>query len=132
MTDLTRYPIGNDSAGRITLWCNDCPTPTPRIELLPIWNQDDAAEQVTELCLANLVAIAEEHERQHHPYDPYEGLTIADVDPDALADGEEADRWADAEHDAQAEHEDAALEAHYEALGEDPDEYLNDDEDYEP
>jgi hypothetical protein len=66
VTDLTRYPISNDGAGRITLWYTDCPTPTPRIDLLPIWNEDDASEQVTELCLANLVAIAEEHEQLHH------------------------------------------------------------------
>jgi hypothetical protein len=76
MTDLTRYPIGNDGAGRIALWCNDCEViggiddAANHIDNAPIWTEDDAAEQVTELCLANLVAIAEEHEREHHADEP--------------------------------------------------------------
>jgi hypothetical protein len=72
MTDLTRYPIGNDGAGRIALWCNDCEVvggiddAGNHIDDAPIWTEDDASEQVTELCLANLVAIAEEHEQKYH------------------------------------------------------------------
>jgi hypothetical protein len=62
--DLTRYPIGRDLDGRLTLWCTDCNADP--IEDTPIWTEDDAAEQVTELCLANLVAIAERHEAERH------------------------------------------------------------------
>lgn len=63
--DLIRYPVA--VIGRtLAVWCTDC-NPEPADD--PIWTEDDAAEQVTELCLANLVAIAEEHEREHHADD---------------------------------------------------------------
>jgi hypothetical protein len=66
---LTRYLPDTDGTGRLGLWCADCSDPaTPLAPLapMPIWTEDDAAEQVTELCLANLVAIAERHEAEHH------------------------------------------------------------------
>lgn len=59
-TDYTRYEPGNDEVGRLGLWCIDC---NPRT---PIWTEDDAAEQVTAIGLANLIAIADEHEAQRH------------------------------------------------------------------
>lgn len=70
--DLTRYLLGSDSAGRLALWCADCEViggiddAGSHIDDAPIWTEDDAAEQVTELCLANLVAIADRHETEHH------------------------------------------------------------------
>jgi len=73
--DLLRYPVGNDGVGRLALWCNGCEViggindAGEHIDDAPIWNEDDAAEQVTELTLANLVAIAEQHEQQHHAED---------------------------------------------------------------
>jgi hypothetical protein len=66
MTDLTRYLPGNDAAGRLALWCTDCAELPHAEDSDPIWTEDDASEQVTELCLANLVAIAEQHEAEHH------------------------------------------------------------------
>jgi len=65
--DLTRYPVSTDSSGDLALWCDDCVVdPTNPIIPPPFWTEDDAAEQVTELCLANLVAVAEQHERERH------------------------------------------------------------------
>lgn len=66
MIDLTRYVVNvHGFGGLLALWCVDC-TPNPGDDTPPFWTEDDAAEQVTELCLANLVAIAEQHEREHH------------------------------------------------------------------
>jgi hypothetical protein len=62
--DLTRYLPANDEVGRLALWCTDCLTEDATHA--PFWTEDDAAEQVTELSLANLVAVAEQHERDHH------------------------------------------------------------------
>jgi hypothetical protein len=71
-TDLTRYPVGNDEAGRLALWCADCEVvggiddASSPIEDSPIWTEDDNPDQVTELVLANLVAVAELHETERH------------------------------------------------------------------
>lgn len=74
--DLTRYPITTiDIDGRLAIWCTDC---GPISDPDPIWTELDAAEQVTELCLANLVAIAQQHEREHHADDDPDG---ADAPP---------------------------------------------------
>jgi hypothetical protein len=70
--DLTRYPV-IVTAGQLAIECTDCGDPAnPLTPLAPmqIWTEDDASEQVTELCLANLVAIAEQHEREHHADEP--------------------------------------------------------------
>src|SRR5581483_47436 len=66
--DLLRY-LPEIIGGRLALLCTDCGDPTNPLPQRPIWTEDDAAEQVTELSLANLVGIAEEHEREHHADD---------------------------------------------------------------
>jgi hypothetical protein len=74
--DLLRYLPCQDGAGRLALWCTDC-APDPTRDA-PFWTEDDAAEQVTEFTLANLVAIAEQHEQRHHAE---EHKPAADADP---------------------------------------------------
>lgn len=66
--DLLHYAPGID-AGRLALWCTEDGDPTSPLAPLPFWTEDDAAEQVTEFSLANLVGIAEQHEQQHHAED---------------------------------------------------------------
>lgn len=70
--DLTRYPIGTHR-GRLALWCTDDGDPANPLAPMPFWTEADAAEQATELCLANLVAIAAEHERKYHADDDPDG-----------------------------------------------------------
>lgn len=64
--DLIRYLPGVTEDGRLALWCTDCAENPGADNSDPFWTDADAAEQVTEVCLANLVAIAEEHEQKHH------------------------------------------------------------------
>ncbi len=66
MTDLTRYLPGVTEDGHLAIWCTDCAEHPHADDSDPIWTDADAAQQVTELCLANLVAIAEQHEHEHH------------------------------------------------------------------
>jgi hypothetical protein len=70
MTDLIRYLPGVTEDGRLALWCTDCAENPGAPNSDPFWTDADAAEQVTELCLADLVAIAEQHEREHHADEP--------------------------------------------------------------
>jgi len=63
--DLLHYPVGTHR-DVVALWCAHCGDPTSPLAPMPFWTEYDAAEQVTELTLANLVAIAEQHEQQHH------------------------------------------------------------------
>jgi len=97
-TDLLRYLPSNDGAGRLALWCTDC-APDPTRDA-PFWTEDDAAEQVTEFSLANLVGIAEQHEQQHHgdaeDDNPYADITLRDVDPEAVYATEDNDFWEEA------------------------------------
>lgn len=86
--DLIRYLPGVTEDGRLALWYTDCAEDPARDDSDPIWTEDDAAEQVTELCLANLVTIAEQHERQHHADERR--------DPDPL---EASDAWSRAQSD---------------------------------
>ena len=62
-TDYTRYEPGNDGAGRLAIFCTDCGGHDNDV---PVWTEDDEAEQVTPLSLANWIAHADEHEAQRH------------------------------------------------------------------
>lgn len=70
MTDYTRYIVGatEDEGYPLGMWCQDCTDDTPGYyggqDERQTWQQSD--EQVTPLCLANLIAEADEHERAHH------------------------------------------------------------------
>jgi hypothetical protein len=67
MTDYTRYRADVE-AGRLAIWCQDCPSADDKWSELTIW-QDDG-EQVTPICVANLIAHADEHETEHHAEKP--------------------------------------------------------------
>ena len=63
MTDYARYEPGNDGVGRLAIFCIDCGTETNDVA---IWTEDDAAEQITPISLANWIAHADEHETKEH------------------------------------------------------------------
>lgn len=65
MTDYTRYTIDNteDEGYPLGMWCTDCTDESGQDER-QIWQHSD--EQATALCLANLMALADEHEEKRH------------------------------------------------------------------
>lgn len=64
MTDYTRYQIDESQfTSGVSLVCQDCEAPDGVGDFV-VW--DDTGEQVTPLCLTNLLALADEHEQQHH------------------------------------------------------------------
>lgn len=71
MTDYTRYHVDSDETSyHIAIWCQDCIDPESGPgdqDDLMIWQNTD--EQVTALCIANLMAEADEHEAKHHASD---------------------------------------------------------------
>lgn len=75
--------------------------------------------------LTNLAGAPETWDRTE---DPYEGLTLADVDPGAIADSDEYDRIAEFEHDARHDAEDDDDRGPY---GPGPDDEEYDDQDDE-
>ena len=87
-TDLTRYLPGILGGDRLALRCTDCECDSPACRSWghEFWTEGDAAEQVTELCLANLVAIAEVHEAEQHAKagDALESLLDATCAPHAI------------------------------------------------
>jgi hypothetical protein len=67
MTDYTRYHVDLDATA-IAIWCMDCTDAASAWADKQIWI--DNGEQVTALCLANLIALADEHEIEHHAEKP--------------------------------------------------------------
>jgi hypothetical protein len=61
MTDYTRYEPGNDEYGRLAIYCIDCDDTLTK----PLWTEDDSAEQITPVSIANFIAICDEHEIRH-------------------------------------------------------------------
>lgn len=69
MTDYTRYQVDESAfTSGIALICQDCDSPDGVGDFV-VW--DDTGDQVTPICVANLIALSDEHEQQHH-VDPHD------------------------------------------------------------
>jgi hypothetical protein len=84
MTDYTRYEPGNDGVGRLAIFCIDCGTEANDVA---IWTEDDTAEQVTPLSLANWIAHADEHEALEHASSDVGFLVNFSLTGDPVGDG---------------------------------------------